>query len=69
MPPPPPQLGDGWFQIEDVYNHRRHRGRRQYRVRFAGYGREDDRWLDERLVTRDAINDYWESMRSSRRSS
>jgi hypothetical protein len=63
-PPPPPQLEDGWFEIEDIYNHRRHRGRLQYRVRFAGYGREDDRWLDERLVSRGAIDDYWESVRA-----
>jgi hypothetical protein len=58
-PPPPPQLGDGWFEIEGVYNHRLHYGREQYRVRFAGFGRESDQWLDANLVTRDAIDEYW----------
>lgn len=65
-PPPPPELGDGWFPIEDVYNHRRFHGRRQYRVRFAGYGPEDDRWLDARMITREAVRDYWESVRTRR---
>ena len=64
VPPPNPQLGDGWFEIEEIYNDRLHRGRRQYRVRFAGYGREDDRWLDASLVTAEAISDYWESRRT-----
>jgi len=36
-----------------------HYGREQYRVRFAGYGRESDQWLDANLVTRDAIDEYW----------
>jgi hypothetical protein len=62
-PPPAQQLGRGWWTIEDIYGHRQRRGRTQYKVRWLGYGREMDQWLDSSALTRDAIDEYWESLR------
>lgn len=62
-PPPPQQLGRGWWTIEDIYDHRQRRGRTQFKVRWLGYGREMDQWLDSSAITRDAIEEYWDSLR------
>ena len=46
---PPPVEIDGQleYEVDQILQHRSHRGRIQYLVRWKGYKAEDDTWQDE----------------------
>ncbi|CDH59310.1 hypothetical protein RO3G_15169 [Lichtheimia corymbifera JMRC:FSU:9682] len=51
---------DELYELEAIINHRGKPGRRQYLVRWKGYGPEDDQWLDPDAFTDPAfIMQYW----------
>ena len=45
---PPPMEIDGYkeFEVDQILNHRSHRGRTQYLVKWKGYNDEDNTWQD-----------------------
>lgn len=63
QPPPPPIEVDGEpeYTVEDLVDARLHYRRLQFRVRWTGYGPEDDTWQDEDDVHDTAAMDRLES--------
>jgi hypothetical protein len=51
-PPPDPEIIDGEpeYEVEDILDSRRFRGRLQFLVSWRGYGYEENSWTDERDV-------------------
>jgi len=49
-----------WF-IERIVDERRRGGKRYYRVRWLGWGHQDDSWLPAEELSRCEALDEWES--------
>ncbi|KAJ8651513.1 hypothetical protein O0I10_012926 [Lichtheimia ornata] len=51
---------DELYEVEAILNHRGQPGKRQYLVRWKGYGEDEDSWLDPDAFTDpDFILQYW----------
>ena len=50
----------GVYEIDHIVNHRTRNGRREYQVRWAGYGSERDQWLplSQLRDAKESIYDY-----------
>jgi hypothetical protein len=58
---PPPELIDGQeeYVIKEIIADRLHRRKRQYLVRWDGYGPEEDSWVNEKdMHADDLLEDY-----------
>ena len=54
-------LDDNEFIVEKIVSHREFRGRRQYRVKWAGFSNKYNRWVDEDDIVQGAetlLRDY-----------
>ena len=63
-PPRPPPLipEDNQYEVERILDHKdigRGQGRkRQYYIRWAGYGEDDDSWVKEEDIHEDLVTEY-----------
>ncbi|KAJ7055302.1 hypothetical protein C8F01DRAFT_949794, partial [Mycena amicta] len=53
--------GQEEFLVERIIDERRRRGKRQFKIRWFGYGAEDDEWVDEAEVGNLEHLDAWEA--------
>ena len=63
--PPSPILsaGEEWFLVDSLVSHRVRRGKREYLVRYTGYGPEHNLWSPEAAVSLlNAFPVYWYSI-------
>lgn len=71
QPPPPPILmdedGDPFYEVEDILKHRHSGRRRQYLVKWQGYGPEHNSWVLENDLTEEAFQAYWRKTERPRR--
>ena len=54
--------GESVHEVERLINHRGKPGARQYKVRWAGYGPDDDTWEDASHIMTTLIHQYWEAI-------
>jgi hypothetical protein len=65
-PPPPLEVDDEGeiFEVEEVLKDRQRKGKRkEYLVRWAGYGPEHNTWEPEAHLNQSALGSYWDKKR------
>src|SRR5579859_4787953 len=56
--PPPIDIEDNQWEVQELRDHRKHRNQNQYLVRWVGYPKFPDSWIPERDVNKELISEY-----------